>query len=84
LKHEGTKTRSFLKTRRHEGAKTRSFFETRRHEGAKTRSFFETRRHKGAKTRSFFYKTKMLKIEKYFQPFERIELIEPFEQPLNH
>ena len=38
---------------------------------------FETRRRKDTK---FFFKTKLLIIGKYFQPFERIELIEPFEQ----
>ena len=51
------------------------------------RSTLNLTRHEGTKTQShevIFYKTKMLKIGKYFQPFERIELIEPFEQPLNH
>ena len=37
-----------------------------------------TQRHKGAKTQRFL-QTKVLIFERYFQPFELIEQIEPFE-----
>ena len=53
------------------------FFDT----NARKRDFFDTkaRRRKDTKTRSYFYKTKMLINGKCFQPFERIERIEPLE-----
>jgi len=41
----------------------------------------KTRRHEDTK---FFYKTKLLIFGKYFQPFELIEHIEPFEQIQPH
>ena len=50
--------------------------ETQRQEGV------ETRRHEDTKAQSFF-KTKLLINGICFQPFERIELIEPFERFLN-
>ena len=45
-------------------------------------AFFLTRRREGTKTQSFF-ETNLLIYEKCVQPFEPIELIEPFEQPSN-
>jgi hypothetical protein len=53
--------------------------QTKSHKGEMLTAFFLTKsqRHKGTK---FFCKTKMLIIGKCFQPFERIEPIEPFER----
>jgi len=49
-----------------------------KHEGV------ETQRHKGTKTRSFFDTKKMLIIGTIFQPFVRVENIQPLLEPFEH